>query len=114
MPIKNIARKEKSHPMYTLGISDKIANLVLAAGVSKTVAIPEDAISAIFTSTGDFWVDVRDTAAVVPIGDELTDGLLYNPVAREVVELLELDTPITDLHLISADGCIVTIEWCGA
>jgi hypothetical protein len=110
--IKNIARKEKSHPMFTLGISDKIGNIVLAAGVSQAVAIPADAISAIFTATGDFWVDVRDAnPAVVPTGAEATNGLLLNPVSREVSELLAAG--ITNLYMISTAGCLVSIEWCG-
>lgn len=83
-----------------------VDNIVLVAGVAKTVTVPSDATHAIFSGTGDFWAIFKaSTAAVVPSAD-ITDGTgcVLNPTMRDV-------NALTEFSLISSATPLISIAF---
>lgn len=58
-------------PSAVLSVSDSRYALMLAAGMGKTVPVPNDAKTVLFASTGPFWVQYG-AAAVLPVTDDVS------------------------------------------
>lgn len=77
---------------------------VLEAGVAKSVAVPEGARIASFSSTNNFYVNFQATAAV-PSGDIDTGAAPeLNPAARDI-------SGYSSFSMISQDGATVIIAY---
>lgn len=83
-----------------------VDNIVLAAGVAKTVTVPSGATHALFNCTGDFWARfATGEDAAVPAADvEDGSGSSLNPVMRDV-------NALTEFSLISAANSLVSISF---
>lgn len=84
-----------------------VDNIVLAAGVAKTVTVPSGATHALFNGTGDFWARfATGEDAAVPAAADVEDGTgsSLNPVMRDV-------NALTEFSLISAANSLVSISF---
>jgi len=88
-----------------------IDNIVLAAGVAKTVSAPTGATHCLFSSNGNYFVNWQGTTATVPAAD-ITDGtgVEINPVGRALGGVDSADTPKT-FSIISNAATIVAVAW---
>jgi hypothetical protein len=75
----------------------------LVAGQAESVSVPDEARYALFSSTGDFYVNYR-TAAALP--EDVSDGSAaeLNPTMRYV-------TGIQSLSLVAPADCSVTVSY---
>lgn len=77
---------------------------VLVAGVAQTVTIPAGARVAIFTSTGNFYVNWLTTAAVPATNVTNGSASELNPVARDL-------SGYTSFSMICSVNCVATITY---
>ena len=84
--------------------SDSIQNIVLSAGVMKSVTVPTGANVVLFGANGNFFCKF-DAAVVVPAVD-ITDGSggEINPSIRSI-------PGVTTINIISASNIIVTLSF---
>jgi len=83
--------------------SDTIYSGALAASVEQTVAVPTGADYVMFMCTNDFYINY-DLTAAVPTGSISQAGGELNPEIRYVGET-------TNIHIISAYNCLVTMAF---
>lgn len=93
-----------SSPTHAIVQSDYIDVAFLVIDSAESFTVPAKANVVLFSSTSDFYLNVRATA-VIPTGD-ITDGSgpEYNPVVRHV-------SPGDTLSLISSTTCIVMLAF---
>lgn len=69
-------------PTSAIPFSDTVHAVVLAPNVAKTITVPAEATSVVFSATANFFAALNEAAAV-PTADS-TDAAVLNPAARVV------------------------------
>ena len=91
------------HPTWLTRQSDYINAKSLAAGVAESETVPTDAGKVFFSSTGNYYVNTRGTAAV--------PGDVTNGSASDLNPIGYMVSPGEVISLIAPAACVVTIAY---
>lgn len=92
-------------PINAIEQSDTIHTGELAAATATALTVPTGAYYALFSATGDFWIDYTGTSAEIS-GAFSATGMEINPTLRKV-------QPGQALSLYSTAGCKVSVAFFG-